>query len=347
MAESLNTRLHDAFTRRQLRVARVEIGLRREVWRQLALIETELLAVLKVADPFEQRLLRRRQRLIAALLAEEYTPLVTARYARIDEEMQAALLMLAMDEIGATRRIINAVTEEEEMEETPSEAEVQTRLSTTLIPTATRPTDLSATGSTWWERQRDGLLQLLEDQLMVAAALDETLTQATARLRGTSEQGFQDGVMARARSDAARLAQTQVTSAVTQARELLGMANAGVQFVLIHSSIIDSSTSYICLGRHGLMYTLGHEPISHSIPYLGGTPYHPNCRSTIIIGLRQGGALTQETLTTWLRRQGAAFQDELLGPTRARMLREGTLSTPRQLLDSVSGRPLTLEELRA
>jgi hypothetical protein len=40
------------------------------------------------------------------------------------------------------------------------------------------------------------------------------------------------------------------------------------------------------------------------------------------------------------------MQDEVLGPTRARMFREGTL-TPRGLLDATSGQPLTLEEIGA
>ena len=52
-------------------------------------------------------------------------------------------------------------------------------------------------------------------------------------------------------------------------------------------------------------------------------------------------------MTQWLRRRGPAFQDAVLGPTRARMFREGTLSSPRQLIDSATGKPLTLEELGA
>jgi hypothetical protein len=51
-------------------------------------------------------------------------------------------------------------------------------------------------------------------------------------------------------------------------------------------------------------------------------------------------------MTQWLRRQNTAYQDEVLGPTRARMFREGKL-TPGQLIDAASGKPLTLEELGA
>jgi hypothetical protein len=41
------------------------------------------------------------------------------------------------------------------------------------------------------------------------------------------------------------------------------------------------------------------------------------------------------------------MQDDVLGPTRARMFRSGALSSPRQLLDAALGRPLTLEALGA
>lgn len=46
---------------------------------------------------------------------------------------------------------------------------------------------------------------------------------------------------------------------------------------LLNNGVIAHNSS-ICLGRHGLRYTVGpeHEPIGHSIPYLNGVPYHPS-----------------------------------------------------------------------
>jgi hypothetical protein len=62
--------------------------------------------------------------------------------------------------------------------------------------------------------------------------------------------------------------------------------------------------------------------------------------------LASGGPIRQESATTWLQRQGPALQNEVLGPTRAQMFRAGTLS-PTSLISSLSGKPLTLEELGA
>lgn len=62
--------------------------------------------------------------------------------------------------------------------------------------------------------------------------------------------------------------------------------------------------------------------------------------------LVDGGPVAQESMTAWLTRRGEAFQNAVLGPTRAQMFREGKLSV-KNLIDSVSGKPLTLEELGA
>jgi len=66
----------------------------------------------------------------------------------------------------------------------------------------------------------------------------------------------------------------------------------------------------------------------------------------MLVVLRDGGTVAQESLSAWLTRKGPAFQDALLGPTRARMWREGTI-TGRGLIDAATGKPLTLEELGA
>lgn len=153
--------------------------------------------------------------------------------------------------------------------------------------------------------------------------------------------------MARARTDAATVVQTQVTNAVGEAHAATVRRNVTPQLILIHTSVLDSRTSSICLARHGLRFTADtHEPIGHSIPYLGGVPYHPSCRSSMQPGVRDGGPIPQASVTQWLQRRDTAFQDEVLGPTRAKMWRAGRL-TPRQLIEAATGKPLTLEELGA
>jgi hypothetical protein len=346
MAEAVNQQISDKLTERQLLISRVESSLRREAWDQLRILEAEIISALKVADPTDFALLARRRQEVETLMAAEIDPLITARYAQLARLLDAAMGRLAVHEAGVVQRSIQDVIDEPSIE-TPADAALRRRVAGSLFPSASTPTDFSTTGADWWQRQGASLRQRVGDQLMVSVSLEEPLTEAVTRIRGTSDQAFTDGIMAKARNDAARLVRTQTTNAVSEARVAVAERTARPQFILIHSSVLDSRTSSTCLARHGLQFTSDtHEPINHSLPYLGGPPYHPSCRSSMIVGMRGGGPIMEHSLATWLQRRGPAFQDEVLGPTRARMFRAGTL-TPRNLIDSLSGKPLTLEELGA
>jgi hypothetical protein len=75
----------------------------------------------------------------------------------------------------------------------------------------------------------------------------------------------------------ARLVRTQTTNAVSEARVAVADRNAETVQAIEHTSVLDSRTGLICLGRNGLRYTVPeHEPIGHEIPYLQGIPYHPS-----------------------------------------------------------------------
>jgi SPP1 gp7 family putative phage head morphogenesis protein len=344
---SVNQQIADALTEQQLKDARVESQLRREAWAILVVLESEVVATLKANDPTEFALLARRRQEVATLMAVELDSLIQARYAHIARLMDEALMRLATHEAAVVQQVVNAATDEETISDLPSERRLRAGVVHGLFPSAAKPTDLVTTGRDWWVRQGQGLAQRIGDSLTVGVSLEESLTQLTQRARGTSEQGLQDGIMARARDDAARLVRTQTTNAVSEARMAVAERNASNNLIALHQSILDSRTSPQCLGRHGLQYTVPeHHPVNHTIPYLNGPPYHPNCRSVMTIGIRGQDLIMEESLSAWLKRRGAAFQDEVLGPTRARLWRAGTLS-PRGLIDAATGRPLTLEELGA
>lgn len=347
MAEHVNAVIADAMTERLLHVGRVTTGLRLDVWRQLAALEADIVALLKMTDPTDETLLRARRRAIEELMEDDLAPLIVRRYSSLAALLTAALLRLAEQEAGVMQQIVNAATGEETLPELPSDAAIRRGVVETLIPTPQRPTDFAATGGEWWTRTGESLARRMGDSLLVGVALGETVTQLTARIRGTPEHGLADGLMAKARADAATLIQTQTSNAVAETHVALAQRNASSNNILIHTSILDSRTSTICLARHGLRFTSDtHEPIGHSIPYLSGIPYHPACRSSMVVGLRTGGPIPDASVTAWLKRRDTAYQDAVLGPTRARMFRAGDLS-PRHLLDHLTGRPLTLEELGA
>lgn len=346
MAESLNQQISDRLVEQQLTAARVEAQQRREVWGILFLLQQDITAAIVANDPTQWALLSRRRREVETLVAEELDPLITSRYQQIAALIDAAMLRLATQETQAVERIVNDVTGEETIEAQPSERRLRAGVVLGIFPSATSPTDLSAQGAEWWERQGSSLRQRLGDQLRVSVSLEESVAQMTQRVRGTRANGFEDGLMGKARQDASRLLTTQVTNTLGEARAAVAATNP-TGLIVIHQSVLDSRTSSICLSRHGLKYTAEtHEPIGHSTPYLSGVPYHPNCRSSIVPATEDGGPIRQENASQWLRRRDTAFQDEVLGPTRARLWREGKLSL-KNLIDAVSGKPLTLEEIGA
>lgn len=130
--------------------------------------------------------------------------------------------------------------------------------------------------------------------------------------------------------------------------------------------IADGFIVHNCRIRDGLKYEAGtHKPIGHKVPWLSGPgKIHWNCRSTSTpvtkswreLGIpidemspserasMDGQVPAETTFASWLQRQSAARQDQVLGPERGRLIREGGLKLPD--LYSPSGRYLTLEELR-
>ena len=116
-------------------------------------------------------------------------------------------------------------------------------------------------------------------------------------------------------------------------------------FVLANGVVAHNSIQ--CIGRSGLEWTVPeHKPIHHKHIFLL-PPIHWSCRSIMTPVVRNGGPSTVETFEQFLRRRGEAFQDEVLGPGRARLWRDGKLTSTRDLFEAATGRPLTLEELGA
>jgi len=124
-------------------------------------------------------------------------------------------------------------------------------------------------------------------------------------------------------------------------------------------SVLDSRTSLICASRDGTVYPFTNDPVLSPKP-----PAHFSCRSTITPKLKPQfesrqtkqprrtaeGAKgktkvnPQTNYQSWLTRQPAAFQDEVLGKTRGLLFRRGKL--PISKFVDESGKTLTLNELR-
>ena len=197
----------------------------------------------------------------------------------------------------------------------------------------------------------------IQDQVRISVVEGETVDQMIRRIRGTKAANYKDGVVQGiTRRSAEALMRTQVNHVVTQARQLTIDENQNVVASVAWRSTLDGKTSEICRARDGKTYPIDSGP---------RPPAHPNCRSTIVPVLKSwkelgidlaeapegtrasmnGQVPEKETYQTWLKRQPAAFQDEVLGEMKAKLFRQGGLTLDR-FVDEQLGRGYSLAQLR-
>lgn len=159
-----------------------------------------------------------------------------------------------------------------------------------------------------------------------------------------------DLINQRQKRHADTLTRTIVNHTSSRARHAALEENAGLLEGYEWVAVLDLRTTLICGGRDGRLYRLGQGPLP---------PAHWNCRSTIapVVGeefqkkslpgfKKPTGKITPETTYgDWLKQQTADFQNEALGPTRAKLFREGGLTVDR--FRNETGAVYTLEQLQA
>lgn len=194
----------------------------------------------------------------------------------------------------------------------------------------------------------------------------KTASQIVREIRGTKAANYADGFLQRPRRELMTVVQTAVSHTAATARQEFQNANADIIKAVRWVSTLDSKTSPMCRIRDGLKYEAKtHKPIGHKVPWLAGPGrLHFNCRSTdapVTKSWRELGIDIDEMTPSqrasmdgqvpadmsygdWLKRQSAGRQDQILGPERGRLMRQGGLQLPDFYSDR--GEWLTLEQLR-
>jgi SPP1 gp7 family putative phage head morphogenesis protein len=209
----------------------------------------------------------------------------------------------------------------------------------------------------WFKDYSVSQRQRLDAAIRMSVVEGETVDQAIRRIRGTQRAGYSDGIiMGINRRGAEALARTAINHVVTTARNQTLLDNSEVVQALLWRSTLDGRTSEICISRDGKVYPLDSGP---------RPPAHPNCRSCVVPVLKSwkqlgidlaeapegtrasmnGQVPESETYATWLKRQPASFQDDVLGKTRAGLFRSGKLTVDK-FVNEATGRVYTLDELR-
>lgn len=191
-------------------------------------------------------------------------------------------------------------------------------------------------------------------QINIGIANGESIYHITRRIRGTRAAGYADGILNESRRNIESVVRTAVSQTVNDSSEDLYKLNSdvikGVQIV----ATLDGRTTEICMGYDGQVFNVGEGP---------RPPFHYQCRTRTIpvlkswkemgiklkeapVGTRasmDGQISAKLTYGSWLKKQDVTFQNEVLGPVRAKLFRTGKVRIDQFTKD---GRLLTLEELR-
>lgn len=222
--------------------------------------------------------------------------------------------------------------------------------------------------SQWGKTLPENLVKKIGNSVQQGVLLGESYTDIIKRVKGTAANNYNDGVVGRVRNtDLANLVKTAVNHTTAVARDATAKANEDIIKARKWLSTLDNHTSPMCIIRDNLYYTMGDipKPIGHSVPYGAGPGrLHFCCRSTetwvtksfeemglslknISPGTRasmNGQVPNDMSYSQWLKTQTYHVLEDVLGVTRAQMVRDGKVNVPDLFSDK--GEWLTLDKLK-
>jgi hypothetical protein len=216
--------------------------------------------------------------------------------------------------------------------------------------------------SEWADGMPAQRMRRITDTINIGYTQGLTVDQMVRNLRGTKAANYSDGLINADRRNIDSITRTAISHITSTAREAFYDANPTLISGKIWVSTLDTRTTPACQIRDGKHYTSDNKPRGHDIPWLSGPgQLHWSCRSTSVpltahaaeLGFdptfgsrasKDGPVAASISFGDWIRNQSAARQDEVLGPTRAKLMRQTGMTLDRFFTDR--GRFLTLEQLR-
>jgi len=310
--------LLDATVRHQIGILRLSNATSAKMLALLARVEADVLAQLRALDMdgITARRLDRQLEAVRLLYRQEYD--------RLNGILQADLDDLADYEAGFAARQLRA---------TVGGAFDRPTRAVVVAAVNARPFQ-GRFLSEWMAGLGEDNGRRVRDAMRIGFVEGESLQQLIARIRGTRANGYRDGILEINRRAAERIVRTSINHTAARAREEAFRSSpliSAVQWV----SVLDSRTSVVCAGRDGETYQIDSGP---------RPPAHFNCRSQITAVLDGFPPAERVTYEQWLKRQPTSVQNEVLGPSRAELWRNGDVPLDR-FVDR-KGEMWTLDELR-
>jgi SPP1 gp7 family putative phage head morphogenesis protein len=165
----------------------------------------------------------------------------------------------------------------------------------------------------------------------------ESVEETRKTVTGTRKNKYTDGYLAKMKRNIQTLTTTARKHQEIQSKIAIFKKSGSDGYVL--TAVLDSRTSDICLGWNGTV-------VLWSANYFPFPPFHYNCRTTIIPYFKGQTEIPQGGFT-WLKKQSARFQNDLIGPVRGDLLRNSGLTADefRKASRDNQNDPITLDEM--
>lgn len=283
-------------------------------------------------------------------------------YAQAGETLKESLDELASYEIGYQQTLFTATLPAQVLTAIPL---ARIDLAQVQKIASARPFQGKLLGE-WMDDLEADRAARIRDAIRVGMVSGQTTDEIVRGIMGIKSEGYADGLLNRSRTDIDAMVRTAISHTAQGARDAFYQANSDLMSEVAWLSTLDGRTSAPCRLRDGLHYTADtHEPIGHQVPWLAGPGrLHWRCRSssTPIIKAWEELGLSKEDMpagtrasmdgqvpdTTsygeWIKEQSAERQDQVLGPARGKLMRDGGLTLDKFYNDQ--GRTLTLDQLR-
>jgi len=197
-------------------------------------------------------------------------------------------------------------------------------------------------------KQASELSYRLRGRLTRATDAMEPTAETWGKLKRGDERSSEPPIMRQTRTALETIATTATQGAAQQAATEVVTASTidrrTIRYGWQQISILDARTSRICWAYAFKTWDAEFKPLGHALPYNGGVPRHPHCRSRIILVLLDEDAVADQTFREWAAKAGDAKLIKLFGAEAVRQWRAGNLGD-NDLIRSRTG-SISLDELR-
>lgn len=381
MPTNVNQELQDGILRNQHQIVRFEKSIDAKIQANLLELQRDVAAQVNDVD-FGQRTATQQRRILS--VQSDVNQLVNDAYRQNAIDLQQGLTGMAPQvERLTVQAINNAFTFDITSPTlTPTELRVLARNPVVLGGTTTENWFAQRQGlkQRFVQELRLGISQGETNQQIVDRLIGKPTGQRTTiTVADGSRKSIRlrsGGVMDVSKRQATALVRTSTQTVSNQVLHQTYLDNADIIGAIEVLVTLDGRTTLICMSLSGGIWSLTTgAPLPQSpkqIDYPGPPPYHWQCRtiespvtkSWEELGTKKKGQILDKATdpngvrasmtgerpgdqkySAFLRGQGTKFQNQVLGPTRARMFRAGELQL-HQLTDS-SLVPMNLKQLQA